>query len=106
MMIQLAFHKGDSVRVKSTGQKGEITQFKVEGFTVNGVDKLKIQYSVNFGNYMTNWFTEDNLEYYNTYDFTPKFELNLLNLLIDFNLDKRNYDMVKQLNELRQQYIK
>jgi hypothetical protein len=105
-MIGVNFYLGDKIKVKETGKIGEIKAYKVEGFYHGGQIVNTIKYYIRFEPYANLWLEEKDISYEHTYEFPAKFELNLLNLLIDINLDRKDFEMVKQLNELRQQHMK
>ncbi|MBL4951085.1 hypothetical protein JK635_02370 [Neobacillus sp. YIM B02564] len=105
-MIMLKFDIDEKV-VTTTGKTGTIKSFRVDGNNKNGVKTIDIKYYVHFGGYASDWISEEHLKPYHDYDnFSPKFELDFLNLLIDVNLSKRNFEMVKYFNELKMTYSK
>jgi hypothetical protein len=95
---------GDKVRVKATNRVGEVISTKHELFIKNGVVTENKIYNVNFGSYLNDTHREDQIELYDVFD--DKFEIGLINLLIDVNLSKRNYEMIKYLYDLKQKYTK
>ena len=104
-MILLKFDIEEKVKIKATGRKGIIKEYKVEGVKVDGVKQHKIMYLVDFGRHMIDWVKEDCLDHYNEYKFDKKFEIGLLNFLIDINLDKKNLEMVKYLHDLKKNVL-
>jgi uncharacterized protein YodC (DUF2158 family) len=98
----MKFELGQRVRIKSTGKDGKITSYRIDGYYLKGEVKEIIQYSVNTGTMYDNYFKEDSLEAFNTYEFDKKFETGLVNLMIDINLDHENYNMVKNFADIKQ----
>jgi hypothetical protein len=100
----MKYEIGQKVKVAATGRKGEIKAFRHEGFVVNGKIEEVIKYYVFFQPYSNEWFKEDQLS--NTYTFDNKFQINLSNFLIDLYLKNRKFDLVKQLHEEKQLYMR
>lgn len=103
MKGEMKFELGDRVLIKSRGKQGDIKQYRVEGF----IDRDKklvetVKYYVKYGQYLTDWFSEDDLQHLDHFD--DKFEAGLLNLLINVNLKVNNLENVKKLYEEKKRY--
>jgi hypothetical protein len=97
------FGVGDKVRT-DTNKVGEIKACKHEidgkGETVTSTTK----YYVHFGSYDYKWVDENDLKEYHKFEFTNKFEIGFLNLLIDTHLAEGNFDLVKKYSQLKNKY--
>jgi hypothetical protein len=103
----MRFKLGEKVKVIATGQIGEVKTIKTELTLVNGQPREIYQYFIFIPPLSNRLFNENELAYgKDEPEFSKKFELNLLNLLIDINLKHGNYDAVKHFNEQRLQYRK
>jgi hypothetical protein len=92
------FEIGDKVKVKSSGIKVEIRAFKYERAYANGKFIESYRYFVRTPNGNFLWFDEKLLEP-DIYTFDPKFEIKLLDALIDAHLKNGQFDVVMKLNE-------
>lgn len=105
MKGDMKFELDDRVLIKSRGKQGLVKQYRVEGFIDrNGNTYETIKYYVKFGQYLTDWFHQDDLTHVDKYD--DSFELALLDLLIDVNLKVNNLDLVRTLHTRKQNYKK
>jgi hypothetical protein len=98
-MRNIQFQLGDKVRLKGTNRTGEIRAYKIDGYILNGVPTEVISYQVNLGSYYNDTYKEEKLEPFHSYDFTDKFESQLVDLLIDTYLKHKQYHSLKQLSE-------
>lgn len=99
------FELADRVLIKSKGKQGDIKQYRIEGaIDKNGNVEETIKYYIKYGQYLTEWFPEDDLQLPDSFD--VDFENGLLDLLINVNLKANNLDNVKQLHNQKQQYKK
>lgn len=89
------------VKLKATGRAGEITAFKEECSFKDGKLNHTKRYLISFASYINNWHDESELVDMHNYNFTKKFEEQLLNMMIDINLDNQNFDMVKNFSDLK-----
>lgn len=94
------FRNGDRVRT-SSGRVGEIISCKYEIDLKNGES---IRYYVRFSQYELRYMDEKEISEYHEDKFDNKFEIGLLNLLIDIYLTQRNFDMVKKMLIIKKQY--
>jgi hypothetical protein len=94
----MKFEIGDKVKVKSSGIRVEIRAFKYEKAYSNGklLESYRYFVKTHSGNFI--WFDENLLEP-EIYTFDPKFEVKLLDELIDAHLSSKQYDVVKKLND-------
>jgi hypothetical protein len=94
----MKFEIGDKVKVKSSGIRVEIRAFKYEKAYSNGklLESYRYFVKTDSGNFI--WFDENLLEP-EIYTFDPKFEVKLLDELIDAHLSNMQYDVVKKLND-------
>jgi hypothetical protein len=92
------FEIGQCVKVKSSGIRVEIRAFKYEKAYSNGklLESYRYFVKTHSGNFI--WFDENLLEL-DLYTFDPKFEIKLLDVLIDAHLLNGQYDVVKKLND-------
>lgn len=96
----MKYNLGDKVRLKQTGKTGEIQHYKFDTYFVNKKVHELHRYYLYLGGHNFNWYSENEIEAIGEDDkFTPKFEIGLLNLLIDINLTSGNFDMVKWCND-------
>jgi hypothetical protein len=109
--LELKFEIDDEVRVKDTHEKGTIRSFKIEGYKYNGIKQYTVYYQIQVGAvYNNKWIKEEKLELIdelttNT-DFDNKFELGLLELLINaYLLDKKNIPLIQQLHDEKNLYL-
>lgn len=99
------FELNNKVYIKSKDTTGEITQYKHEKYkrgTGEVVETYK--YLVKTNSHYSDWFDESDLSFVNEFD--NKFEVGLIDLLIDVNLKENNLDTVKELHKQKQQYEK
>jgi hypothetical protein len=97
------FRIGDKVKT-ATNSVGEVKSCKYELNENNGVIIESKRYYVKFSPYDIRYIDEDKLKELHEFDFTKKFEIGLLNLLIDFYLSERNFDLVKKYVQLKREY--
>jgi hypothetical protein len=101
----MKFELEQEVRVKGTDEIGTVKSFKHEVFLYNGQKSELKRYCVQTGlSYNNKWYTEEMLESYNSYEFDDKFELGLLNFLIDIYLLGNKIDLVKKLYKEKLSY--
>lgn len=100
----MLFELGDQVRIKKLNKVGEVRAYRHEHTFVKDTITENHKYFVKYGQYFIEWFDEKELERINFFD--NKFELGLLDLLIDVNLLFKNYDIVEYLHKEKQKYLK
>lgn len=97
------FNVGDKVKTV-TNRVGEVKTCKHEIDSRGGNVTKSIKYYVSFNAYDFKWIDEHDLKEYHEFEFTNKFEAGFLSLLIDTYLAERNFDLVKQYAQLKNQY--
>jgi hypothetical protein len=101
----MKFNLGDEVVIRATGKIGKIGHCKNEKYFVKGKLKIINSYGVIFSPYYTTgWFYEAALSY--PLEVDPEFDEELLNLMIDINLENRNFDMVKNYSDIKYDLLK
>ena len=100
----MKFSLEEQVKLVS-GRIGTIKQYQIEGHLINGQIVESVKYYVHFNKYTGYWYEEKELLRVG-YEFSNKFEQSLAKLMIDINLDSRNYDMVNNFNTIKQSYLR
>jgi hypothetical protein len=102
----MLFEIGDRVRIKGTDKVGVVKAFKTDGYLLNDKKQVVTKYCLQIGaSYYNDWHAEHHLEPLMSYEFDSKFELGLIDLLIDIYLYHRKLDLVQQLHNQKQLYI-
>jgi hypothetical protein len=102
----MKYEIGQEVRVKGTDNVGIIKSYKIDGYVLYEKMHEVTKYGVQVGaSYYNKWFFEYELESFPTYNFDAKFELELIDLLIDiYLLDKSNLNLIRQLHKEKSLY--
>lgn len=104
MVRKMKFEIGEKVKIKSSGKIGEVKTYKKEVFWHNGKLNTVRKYYVYTDQYYNLWFDESDLDHYNSYKFEDKFEIELLNFLINVYFDHGKWDLCRQLAEEKKLY--
>jgi hypothetical protein len=95
----------EKVKVVATGQVGEIKTIKTELTLVNGQPRETYQYFIFIPPMSNRLFNENELTYVKDEpEFSKKFELKLIDFLIDVYLKHGKFDMVKNLSNEKKLY--
>jgi hypothetical protein len=105
-MVKMKFEIGDKVKIKSTDKEGIVKAYKIDGYLLHDKKQVVIKYCVQVGATIYNdWYQEQHLIPFMSYEFEKEFELGLLDFLIDIYLLNNKIDLVKQLHNQKQLYI-
>jgi hypothetical protein len=105
--MELKFDLDDEVQVKGTDKVGIVKAIKTDIYKLNGKRQEVVKYCVQLGSIVYNdWYQEQHLIPFISYDdFDSKFELGLIDLLIDiYLLDKNNIELIQQLHKEKSQF--
>lgn len=95
----LKFNLGNRVKIRATGRFGEIIGYKEELVFNKGEITHSEKYLVQLNQYTSSYYDEEQLMFDDEID--PKVEKALLNSMIDYNLEKRNFELVKYYADLK-----
>jgi hypothetical protein len=104
-MVKVMFEIGEQVKIKGTDKVGVVKAYKIDGYLLHDKKQVVIKYCVQVGaSHYNDWYQEQHLELLNSYDFNSKFELGLLDFLIDIYLLNNKIDLVKKLHTEKKLY--
>jgi hypothetical protein len=101
------YQLGERVKIKGTADTfGEITASRNDVFYHNGKLINTVKYFVLIKPHTHTWYNENDLTLQHAYEFDNKFELALLDLLIDTYLLHKKIDLVRQLHNEKKLYMR